>query len=191
MSVVPTKKSSKANSATGAKEKSNSPPATAAQPSPVATPDAVEQNPVLAKAEKLLEQGRPKDAFELLNAKSSLDPVLRNARGVCLLRMQQPQLAVRAFREIVLATGSIGLRWNIPLHYKTNLALSLLLDKNVAGCASVLNETGQRDDPRVQRLLNVMRRWESGLTVWQRFMWRLGVEPNVPVTIDFVPGDLR
>ena len=191
MSAVPTTKPTDVPASSHSKTPQAPTSAAASSPPRASAPGPSDKNPILTKAEKLLEQGRPKDAFELLNAKSTLDPVLRTARGVCLLRMQQPNLAVRAFREIVLASGSIGLRWDVPLHYKTNLALALLLDNNVAGCTSVLNETGHTDDPRVRRLVEILENWKSSLSFWQRIMWNMGVAPDVPVKIDFIPGDLH
>jgi hypothetical protein len=145
---------------------------------------------LLDQARHLLELDKPQEAFDLINAKGSGAPAMKNARGVCLMRMQQPALAVRTYRSIVLDHNGISLRSDVPIVYKTNFATALLLDGNVSGCQSVLDEIRDENDPGVQKLRSVIQRWVSELSFLKRLAWKAGSQPAHPVTIDFVPGEL-
>ena len=136
---------------------------------------------ILNKVEVLLAAGRAKEAFDLLNAQESGDPMLKNARGVCLLHMGQPETAVRAFRQLCLAPGGILMRTDVPVVFKTNFATGLLMSNRVGGCLEVIQEIHNETHPSVQRLRAAIARWEAGLTFRQRLFWKLGVEPKQPV----------
>lgn len=154
-----------------------------APPSPHAT--------VMNKVRSLLEAGKAEEAFDLLNARGFNDPDSRNARAVCLLRMGQPDLAVRALREICLTAGGMMLKPEVPTHYATNLAAALFTAGNVAGCVAILNELAREYDPSVMQMRNVVRQWEAQLSFWQRLKWKCGLDPgrstagfDVPVALD-------
>jgi hypothetical protein len=145
---------------------------------------------LLDQARHLLELGKPKEAFDLINAKGSGAPAMKNARGVCLMRMQQPALAVRTFRSVVLDHNGLSLRADVPTVYKTNFATALLLEGNVSGCQSVLDEIRDEDDPGVQKLRAVIRKWVAELSFLQKLAWKAGSQPVRAASIDFLPGDL-
>lgn len=146
---------------------------------------------ILPRVRKLLNAGRVKNALEVVNAKSSADPMLKNARGVCLLRLQQADAAVRVFRELCLDSSGVILRSDVPVFVKTNFATALLMSGTVSGCVDVLSEIGDERDERVQQLRGAIRAWVSGLPFWRRVLWRLGVEPKKRVTLAFDPGELE
>ncbi|MEX0718458.1 MAG: hypothetical protein WD066_17825 [Planctomycetaceae bacterium] len=144
----------------------------------------------LRKVRTLVEAGRLQDAFDLAN-RGAADALLKNARGVCLLRMQRPEQAVRVYRELTLTGGGIVIRSNVPLIFKLNFATALLMSGNVGGCCEILHEIRNEDHPRITQLRAAIENWKSGLTLFQRLMWRLGNPPEIPATIDFVPGDFE
>ncbi len=146
---------------------------------------------LLRKAQGLLADGKAKEAFDLLNAQESGDPRLKNARGVCLLRLGLAEPAIRVFRGLCLTASGIVVRNDVPLIYKTNFAAALLLDNRVSGCLEVLNEVHNESHPSVQQLRGLIANWQSQLTLWQRVMWKLGNEPKRPVSIDVQLGDLE
>jgi hypothetical protein len=137
----------------------------------------------------MLDAGRAEDAFNLLKPATS-DPILKNARGVCLMRMGQPALAVRVYREICLSPGGISLRPEVPVVFKTNFATALMLDGNIAGGVSTLSEIGDPELPQVQALRQKVRHWVSQLSLWQRLMWWLGGSPKHPIDLGSNPGEL-
>jgi hypothetical protein len=148
---------------------------------------APRENPAaqtLAKVRALLDAGRAQEAFDLLNARESGDPLLKNARGVCLLRLGLPDLAVRVFRQLCLASGGFMLREDAPTAFKTNYAAALLLSGRPSGCLDVLDEIKDEADPAVRQLRAALAEWEKSLSLWRRVMWRCGVEPKEPVRLD-------
>ena len=145
---------------------------------------------LLDQVRHLLDLGKAQEAFDLINARGGSAPAMKNIRGVCLMRMQQPALAVRTYRSIVLDSSGIGLRTDAPTVFKTNFATALLLDNNISGCQSVLDEIREESHPAVQKLRAVIARWAAELSFLQRLAWKAGSQPKRPLTIDFVPGDL-
>lgn len=125
--------------------------------------------------------------------KAGREPQLRNAMGVCLLRMQRYQDAIRVFREIVLNAGCTWMRADLPMVYKTNYATALLLGGHPSGCDEVLAEIHDESNASVKRLRAAIKKWVSSLSLWQKLNWRFGrLQPrNCQVTIDFVPGEFE
>lgn len=148
--------------------------------------DAPRDNPTaqtLAKVRALLAAERAQEAFDLLTARESGDPLLKNARGVCLLRLGQPDLAVRVFRQLCLTSGGFILRDDAPPAFKTNYATALLLGGHPLGCLEVLNEIEDDSNPAARQLRAALAEWEAGLSLWRRLMWRCGVEPKEPIPL--------
>ena len=119
-------------------------------------------------------------------------PDVRNAKGVCLLRLGRFEEAVAVYRELVVNPGTTSMRPGVPTVYKTNFATALLLAGNVSGCQQTLDEMAEEQHPTVQRLRTAIQRWQKSLSLWQKINWRVGgIEPgNRPATIDFTPGEL-
>lgn len=145
---------------------------------------------LLRKVASLIEAGKAEEAFDFINARGVGDSVFKNARAVCLMRMSQPALAVRALREICLTSHGTMLRDDIPNHYATNLASALFATGNVAGCRAILEELAKNDLPRVQELKEMIREWEAKMSFWQRFKWKCGIQPPIPTAADQAPADL-
>lgn len=150
----------------------------------------IEHSERLKKIAALLESGQPQAALDLVNSRNSSDPSLKNARAVCLMRLGNPDQAVRVLREITLANGGVWFRDNIPLEYKVNFATALAMTGNASGAASILNELPTENSPSVARLQDAIQRWKQSLSLWQRFLWKLGIASEQPVPLDFPPGEI-
>jgi tetratricopeptide (TPR) repeat protein len=150
-----------------------------------------EQDPLLERVMRMAAGGKYQNAIDLLRAQGGRDEHLRNALGVCLLRLGRVEEAIGLYRELVLKPGCTWARPELPAHYKTNYAAALLLGGHVAGCRDVLADLGDDQNRTVQNLRAAIRQWESGLSLWQRLNWKLGgiVPAGRPVTISFEPGD--
>lgn len=146
---------------------------------------------VLQRAMKLIAAGKLQKAVDLLNAKAIRDGAHQNVKGVCLLRLGQPEEALRVFRSLVLSPGCTWMRADAPILHKVNFASALLLAGRPSGCLETLGEIHQEEDPRVQQLRAAIKRWVSTLSLWQKLNWWFGrLEPgNRPVVIDFELGD--
>jgi len=146
---------------------------------------------VLKKVAPLIESGEYTKALELIGRSKGESPWITNALGVCRLRMGTPATAVEAFRGLVLASGGLILRSDVPTVFKTNYATALLLAGNLEGATDVLRELGEEGGVRVRKLERAIANWKLGLSVWQKLNWFMGATPAKPVELGFLPGDLE
>jgi hypothetical protein len=141
----------------------------------------------LSQARQLLQVEGPAEALEFLSQVKGQSPWLTNAVGVCLLRAGQTQRALELFRGLALG-GGFSLRDDVPVRFKTNYATAQLLCGMHAACAITLSQTRAESDPSVRRLREGIRRWQKGLSFWQRCRLLFGADVG-PVTLD-QPGEL-
>lgn len=139
--------------------------------------------------EKLLQVGQPKKALDVLARSKLHSPWSTNAIAVCLLRLGQTDRAIELFRNLMLS-GSLFLRSDVPTAWKGNFATALLMDNNLFGCIGLLEDIQDEHHPSVQRLRGALRRWRSGLSLWEKIQWFLGGQPARRVELDFPPGEL-
>jgi hypothetical protein len=144
---------------------------------------------LLDKVKDALQKEDVAAAMKLIDRARVDSPWIRNALGVCLLRLGRFQSALEIFRGMVV-TGDLHLRNDVPTTWKTNFASTLLVSNNLAGCISALDEIKQKDHPHVLKLHGAIQRWKGNLTLWQKIKWYSGSEPDQPVPLDFPVGDL-
>ena len=137
----------------------------------------------------LLNADNPQGAFELLKSKFNTDQLLKNAFGVCQLRLGNIDQALNLFRGLVLYNG-VCLRPDAPPQMKTNYATALLLSGNIAGCGGVLSEMWDKPTPGTERLQAAIQKWKFSLTFWEKLKQLYGGNTVRPVTLDFPPGEL-
>lgn len=156
-----------------------------------AAPPAAEQrsDKTLRDAVRLAESGRYEQALAVLNRSSFNTEAIRNARGVCLMRLGRIEDALRVFRSLVLAPGSTWMKRDLPVVFCTNFCTVLLLAGHPAGCFDALSEIADRNHPSVVRLRQTLDRWQRTLPFWSWLIWKLGSDPSVPITLDFAPGE--
>jgi hypothetical protein len=144
----------------------------------------------LEHVRELLDANRLRDAYQLAEHQGG-SPELRNATGVCLLRMGEYERALHVFRGLVLDTNGIMVRPGTPALFIANCATALLLTGNTAGCLAMLREAGASDVPSVRRLRAALERWRGSLNIWQRLLLACGLPPSRPVELGHPPGDLE
>jgi hypothetical protein len=146
-----------------------------------------EEVDLLARVDALLRAGRAREALALLPRTDS--PWLRNARGVCLLRLGRPGEAVEVLRDLVFDHTGFAIRRDADPVFQANYATALLLDGNAEAFWSVLSGIADRTHPAVGRLDDAVRRWKAGMTLGQRIASALGIG-GPQFALDFPPGDL-
>lgn len=142
---------------------------------------------LLTRVDALLTEGRPREALAVLPRSDS--PWVRNARGVCLLRLGRPHEAIEAIRDLVFDHTGFVIRPDADPVFQANYATALLLDGNAEGFWSVLGGIADRAHPAVARLDAAVRRWKAGMTLGQRIASALGVG-GPRFVLDYPPGDL-
>jgi hypothetical protein len=152
------------------------------------TADSV--NEVLDTLRRLFSEDKPQEALEVVSANlRSGAKVLVNAQGVCLMRLGRYDEAAKVLRDLVYPSTSFAMARDVPEVAKTNLATALLLSQGVDGCQAVLSQLNNRVNPTVIRLQAAIAAWKRRLSLFQRLQCLWGT-PNVPVSLDFPPGEL-
>lgn len=143
----------------------------------------------LARAKQLIQQKKYALAIDQLH-NSGQDVMLKNAKGVCLLRLGNYAAAVNLYREIVFKPGCVWVRPDVPTVYKVNFATALLLTGNLEGGISILGQTLDESHPGVQRLRACIGQWKRKFSLWQRIllMCGFGDESQTVVPLDFELG---
>ncbi len=141
------------------------------------------------QAARLADTGKSQEALRLLASESNSSNEVLNARGVCLMRLGRIDDAIRVFRSLVLPSGCIWMKPELPVIYRVNFATALLLSQRPLGVRDTLCEMHEQDHPSVVRLRDALHAWEKHLPAWQRLLWKVGYTPSVPICISFVPGE--
>jgi hypothetical protein len=175
---------------TGGEPRAATPAAAGAASADAVRPETTGGSSKLERIRALLAAGQVEEVQRLVSHRDFCDPELKNAAGVCLLRLGKYAEAVTLFRSLALAANQVNLRPDAPLHFKTNFATALLLSGHLRGCEDVLAELHDDDHPLVARLLQAIDRWKASLTFWQRLRHWLGGDLAVEVKLDFPPGDV-
>src|SRR5437660_1356683 len=85
----------------------------------------------LTRVDQLVREGRPREALDWFPRTGP--PWVRNARGVCLLRLGRPGEAIDALRDLVLDPTGFAIRADADPVFRANYATALLLDGNTDG----------------------------------------------------------
>jgi uncharacterized protein YceK len=142
---------------------------------------------ILSRVETELGNGDPQLALATVSRAKFNSPWAINARATCLLRLGQYQDAVDLLRGLVLGTGGVTYRQDVPTVFQANFATALLAVGNLSGCLSMLKNIKDQQHPAVRELHAAIERWNRDLSPWQKLRWRLGAEPTLP-SLDFPLG---
>jgi hypothetical protein len=145
---------------------------------------------ILGEVRELLDAGRPAEALERISRSEPGSPWLGNAAAVCRLRLGDARAAVDMLRGLVV-TGGLFLRDDVPAVLKVNFAAALIADGNLSGGLRTLGEVGDKTHPAVAEVRDAVRRWEAGMTFWQRLWWSVGGQPPRPLVLHPPPGWLE
>ena len=92
---------------------------------------------------------------------------------------------------MVLNSGTLAFREEVPTAFKINFATALLADHKVSGCLDVLSEIQNDAHPAVKQLRAAIKDWKNHLNLWDRIDWSFGGEPARPLTLDWPLGELE
>jgi len=143
----------------------------------------------LDKVASLLAENNPKEALEYIGRTKSGSPWLRNAAGVCHMRLGHAKSALDTLKGLSLGACGFDLRLEAPMVFKTNYAVALLLSDNRDGFFRVLEDLHDESHPALDRLRKAVLDWKKSLSFFGKLRWRLGGNA-APLTLPFAPGDL-
>ncbi len=144
----------------------------------------------LVRVQDLLAINKPQEALEVI-AKSRLEsPAAKNARAVCLLRMDQVQPATAILRELLFPRDSISPSPDVPAIFYTNYVTAMLMQGNLTAATGILAQVPDKKHPAVLRLRETLQQWRGTLGIGWRMLSFLGFYPERPVDLEFPPGDI-
>jgi hypothetical protein len=143
-----------------------------------------------SRARTLLNRGHASEALRVLNSQRYASPILDNARAVCLMRLGRADQALRILKPLVLINGASGFRNHVPSIYRINLATALAMSGDVTSADEILNRLASENvtHPQITELRVAIDRWQTGLSLWELFQWKLGAHVHHRVILHFVPG---
>lgn len=144
----------------------------------------------LRHVQKLLDAGEPQKALHYLEIYGSQGPELKNALGVCLLRLGLFEKAMHVLRDLVFQRYICIPRETPPL-FQANYATSLLLlkDSNQAAI-DIIKHLPESAHPYITELHQAVRRWQKNLPLTKRIRCRLKVYPHNPIALTVAPGSV-
>ena len=147
-------------------------------------------DPTVLRAMHAVQAGQYEKALTMLDGEPST-PQVRNARGVCLLRLGRYEKALQLFRGLALEGSGDRVRSDLPTVYLTNLATALLLTGRPSSCLALLHEIENESHPTVVALRKEIHQWQSTLTFNERLNWWFGRldPPHCRIAIHFIPGE--
>jgi hypothetical protein len=146
--------------------------------------------PTVLRAIHFVQSREYEKALEILDAEPST-PQVRNARGVCLLRLGRYEVALQLFRGLVMDADGTRVRSDMPTVYLINLATSLLLSGHPSSCLTLLGEIDNDSHPTIIELRKALHQWQSSLSFNERLNWWFGRldPPHCRIPLNFLPGD--
>lgn len=145
---------------------------------------------LLDSVHQLLDAGKPDRALALLKTTGHDSTAIRNACGVCQLRLGQYEMAMWTFRELVFPNDAIVMPRQVPAVFVANYALAHLLMENPVTGISVLHQCADRRHPAITQVLAAVRRWKRSFPWWRRALTLVGVYPAGAPPLDSEPGTL-
>jgi len=152
-----------------------------------------EPTTLINRIENLLDEGKPQVALDLIDRSKQENPVIENARGVCLIRLGKFQEANDVLSAIVFPGRMVGVPAGTPIVYQTNLVIAMLKINNIDGALSILRQIndGYRKHQTVVKIDIAIRRWKKSLSLFQKIQLAVGYTPHKPVIIDCAEGQLE
>ncbi len=144
---------------------------------------------VLKSIIALADAGDPGKALAVASQSGLSTDAIRNACAICLLRMGRVPQALNQFKSLVLASGCTWMKEGLPTIYQANFCVALIVAGHPGGANELLKSIPDQRHPSVVRLRGMLAEWEHSLSFWQRVQWKLGLEPDLPATVPFAPGD--
>lgn len=128
-------------------------------------------------------------ALHYIDRKGDRTPELRNALGVCLMRLGETEKAVNILRELVFQKYLSIPRGTPPL-YQANYATALLMKRYNQMAIEIIETLSPSDHPYIAQLHDTIAQWRNNLPLHRKFLSKLGLYPNARIVLNFPPGQL-
>jgi len=144
---------------------------------------------VLINIRELLNTDQAEKALQLIHRTGSQLPEMKNAQGVCLLRLGRIEGAIDVLRELVFQK-QLCIPENTPPLYQANYATALLLKHYNQMAIEIIKSLPNSDHPYIGQLVQAIHQWQQSLPLHQWFRCLVKLYPPTPVTLKFQPGQV-
>jgi hypothetical protein len=138
----------------------------------------------------LLDEGKAKEALNLVNYVNHHSPAWENAKGVCLLRLRMFDAACAIFRSLVFPDNCISVPADVPALYRANFATAMLLAGHKDSALAVLEHMDTNGHPYVTQFLTEVNRWKESLSLLERMGLAIGWYSKRPFHCECPPGGI-
>lgn len=139
--------------------------------------------------QKLLASNEIEKAFHYIDRKGDRTPELRNALGVCLMRLGETEKAVNILRELVFQKYLSIPRGTPPL-FQANYATALLMKRYNQMGIEIIKTLSPSGHPYIAQLHDAVAQWRKDLPLYRKFLSKLGLYPNTRIVLNFPPGQI-
>jgi hypothetical protein len=144
---------------------------------------------VLVNIRELLKAGEHEKALQVIHRTGSQAPEMKNAQGVCMLRMGRIEGAIDVLRELVFQK-QLCIPLNTPPLFQANYATALLLKHYNQMAIEIIKSLPDSAHPYVSQLKQAIGQWQQALPLHQWFRCLVRVYPPTPVVLNFPPGQV-
>jgi hypothetical protein len=139
----------------------------------------------------LIDQGKLKQALEVIAGCGQRSGSLENAKAVCLMRSGNPQKALEILGRLIFREGGVIVTTETPVVYQTNYITGLLMVGNVGSAVEMLGRLEDDQHPAVPLLRQAVMRWRKQLGIAWRVLCHLGIYPTKSVEVGDAPGSMN
>jgi predicted Zn-dependent protease len=138
---------------------------------------------------QLLDNGEYEKALWFVDHVGQDNSLMKNARGVCLMRQGNIEPAIKLLRDLNFA-GQICIPSDTPPLYQANYATALLMKGYNQEAMEILAGLKARQHPYVAAMHETIAEWKRGLNLFQRLGCLLRLYPRKQVSLKYPPGSL-
>jgi len=138
---------------------------------------------------QLLASNQAENAILFIEKTGIQSPDMRNALGVCLMRLGKVEKALNILQELVFQKF-LSIPKGTPAIYQANYATVLLLKNYNQMAIEIIKGLSPADHPYIAQLHASVAQWKKQLPVFHKFRCMLGLYPDTPVTLSMEPGDI-
>jgi len=133
---------------------------------------------------ELLDHDRPNEALNFITHSGDESPEMKNARGVCLLRLGRFDEAISVLQDVTYQ-GLPGIPHDTPALFQANFAVAMLRANRAKDAALIIAaRLNGNEHPEAAKLKAAVRQWKKSVGLLGRLRCRLGLYPAQPVPLD-------
>ena len=146
-------------------------------------------NEPLAHIKQLLDSNEYEKAVLYIQKQGANNPEMKNALGVCLMRLGRVEYALEVLRDLVFQKF-ISIPRDTPPLYQANYATALLLKRYNLMAIEIIQNLPVSSHPYIEELRLCLDQWRFQLPLYRRILCSVKIFPSSAVELTMPPGSL-